>query len=65
MINARGIERAEIMGDWYEEVAIEAHFQDWLDRQVFAYFDAIGVLPSDAMIMEIRTKFQNGDLTLP
>lgn len=43
-MNAKGIERCEIMGDWYDEIreedakaaedaAVDAHYQDWLARQ--------------------------------
>jgi len=33
MMNAQGIERAEIMGDWYEEMSVEEHCQEWKARQ--------------------------------
>ena len=41
MKNAQGIERAEIMGDWYEDIPednkstlddIKSHYRDWLLR---------------------------------
>lgn len=54
-------ENATQYGDWYEQPNLaEKSKNDWIEDQIFTFFDDRGVIPSNEMLSKARKTLREG-----